>query len=310
MDKNGFLQISFAWLFAIIVGAVILFLTIFAVTKMIGTQDTVTSAKTAKEIGVLLNPLETGFETGKTTTLGFPTETRIYNRCDSVSGTFGRQGIEISQKSFDKWTDTDLEVSFKNKYIFSKNYTEGKTFYIFSKPFNFPFKVTDLIYITSSENNYCFVNPPTNIEEEILALGQKNIFLDNCSLNENMIRVCFDYGECEIEVNYGMETVKKNNVFLHFRTDALMYSAIFSDEDVYDCQLQRLMKRVEQLAQIYRDKEKFISQRGCNSNLEGDLVQLGSSAKNLESSSNIGYVWNFAKEVEEKNELNSQCKLF
>ena len=83
MIKNkGYLQISFAWLFAIIVGAVILFLAIYASTRLMSTEQTTLDAKTGKEIGILLNPLETGFESIKATSLGFPVNTRIYNRCN------------------------------------------------------------------------------------------------------------------------------------------------------------------------------------------------------------------------------------
>ena len=154
MNKKGFLQISFAWLFAIIVGAFILFLAIYAVTKIINTEGKVQTAKTSQEIGILLNPLETGFEDVRSTSISFPTETRIYNKCD-VYGNFGKQRIQIEQKSFNKWVKTDIEATFQNKYIFSEIYTEGKKFYLFSKPFEFPFKVTDLIIITSASDEYC-----------------------------------------------------------------------------------------------------------------------------------------------------------
>jgi hypothetical protein len=308
-NKKGFLQISFAWLFALIVGAFILSLTIYAVTKSINTQETIIGAKTAKEIGVLLNPLETGFEVGKTTTIIFPAETRIYNRCSNFS-IFGRQGILVSQKSFDKWTPTDVEVSFENKYIFSEDYTEGKTFYVFSKPLEFPFKVSDLIYITSSKDNYCFANAPNKIKEELEALNQGNIFTKDCENLSNKINVCFDGDECEISVNYNGQTVEKNGTIIHFRTDALMYSAIFSNKEIYNCQLQRIMKRVFELSEIYQDKELFISQRGCDSNLENELIQLSNSAKGLTDSTGVGSVWNIAEELNEKNKLNSQCRLW
>ncbi|MEN7981902.1 MAG: hypothetical protein ABFQ65_00460 [Nanoarchaeota archaeon] len=308
MNKKGFLQISFAWLFAIIVGAMILSLTIYAVTKTISTQETIIGAKTANEIGVLLNPLETGFEVGKTTTIIFPAETRIYNRCNNLS-VFGKQGIQISQKSFDKWTQTDVEVSFENKYIFSEAYAEGKTFYIFSKPLEFPFKVTDLIYLTSSNKNYCFLNAPENIKEELETLSQGNIFTKDCEDLSNKINVCFNYEDCDVQVNYGAQTVEKEGEILHFRTDALMYATIFSDKKIYNCQLQRIMKRIKQLSKIYQDKESFISQRGCNSNLGNDLVQLSNSANGLIDSANIGSVWNIAQKIND-NELNSQCRLW
>ena len=39
MNKKGFLQISFQWIFAIVVGIVILFLAIYGVSKLIGTGE-------------------------------------------------------------------------------------------------------------------------------------------------------------------------------------------------------------------------------------------------------------------------------
>ena len=68
-NKNGFLEIPFAWLFSIVVGVVILFLAIFLTVRVTQTQETRLDATTAKEIGILLNPLETIFETAKTTSL-------------------------------------------------------------------------------------------------------------------------------------------------------------------------------------------------------------------------------------------------
>src|SRR3990167_565357 len=93
-SKNGFLEISFAWLFALIVGAVILFLAIYTTTKVVKTEQTTIDAETAKRIGILLNPLETEFETGKTTSIILPSETKIYNGCNNI-GIFGRQLIRI-----------------------------------------------------------------------------------------------------------------------------------------------------------------------------------------------------------------------
>ena len=116
INKKGFLQISFPWLFAIIVGAVILFLAIYASTTIIKTEKTTLDATSAKEIGVLLNPLETGFETGKTTSITFPTQTRIYNRCNN-DGYFGRQIIKVSQLSLGSWSDSGIDVGFSNKNI-------------------------------------------------------------------------------------------------------------------------------------------------------------------------------------------------
>ena len=89
-NQKAYLQISFAWVFAIIAGIFILFLAIFAVTKFTKTEQTITETTTGKEIGVSLNALETGFEEGKTTFITLPVETRMRNECNN-NGVFGRQ---------------------------------------------------------------------------------------------------------------------------------------------------------------------------------------------------------------------------
>ena len=115
-NKKGAFEVSFAWVFAIVIGAFILFLAIFAAVKLIGLGEEESSAKTSKEIGILLNPLETGFESARSASFNMPVDTRIYGSCD-LDGNFGKQLISVSQKSFNKWTETDLEVQFLNKYI-------------------------------------------------------------------------------------------------------------------------------------------------------------------------------------------------
>ncbi len=304
-SKKGYLQISFGWLFAIIVGIVIISLAIYFVTKMISTEGTIQSAKTSKEVGILLNPLETSFESAITSSIIFPKDTRIYNRCDN-DGSFGTQGIEIMQKNFNKWEKTNLVVSFQNKYIFSERYAQGKTFYIFSKPFEFPFKVANLMYITPASENYCFIDAEEDIEDEISDLNQPNLRLrSDCS--EDDVKVCFENGDCDILVDYDAKKVRKENEIMYFETDALMYAAIFSNKATYECQVKRLMQRIEQLSNIYMDKERLISIK-CDSNLGADLLILRNSASSLTDSEEL-YKMNFIlEELEYKN--TGGCKLW
>ncbi len=247
--------------------------------------------------------METGFESARVTSLGFPTETRIYNKC-SNTGTFGKQGIQVSQKSLKKWTETDIDAEFSNKYIFSETYAEGKTFYFFSKPFEFPFKVADLIYMTSSEKEYCFRNAPEDIKDEIEFLNQKNLVTENCQ--DDSVKVCFS-GSCDIEVNYHSKYVTKDGSKMYFSDDALMYAAIFSDSENYECQVKRLMQRAANLALLYKDKADFISIRGCNSNL--NLRGLENAAKSLSSSANLNFVSSVAEEINDENKF-AGCRLW
>ena len=243
MKNKGFLQISFQWLFAIVVGIVILFLTIYGVTRLIGLGERTQEMKGSKELGILLNPLETGFEEAKSSIVELQVNTRIYASCDDF-GDFGKQGIRISQESFNKWPEPSEEVVFYNKYIFSEYPVEGKIMYLFSKPFEFPFKVANLIYMTSADKTYCFKNAPEDIQDELENLDMGNIQLDDCL--SNSISICFESEiDCDIVVNYLNKYVDKSEERAYFEGDALMYAAIFSEPPIYECQLKRLMKRVK-----------------------------------------------------------------
>ena len=302
-SKKG-LEAQFAWLFAIIVGIFILVLTFFIVARITQTEQVALDASTAKEIGVLLNPLETGFETAKTTSIILPSETRIYNKCNNEEY-FGRQIIKLSQKSFNKWTDTNLDVGFSNKYIFSDEFEEGKKFFIFSKPFEFPFKISDLIYLSSSDKKYCFDDAPKEISEELENLNQENIFMEECP--ENSIKVCFTETGCDVDVLYEQKYAIKNSERLDFETDSLMYAAIFSDSEVYECQVKRLMQRGEQLALLYKDKAEITAGKGCGGNLISDLTFLNGMFDEVKDSGDLRFVEGSVNDMQSKNKL---CRLW
>src|SRR3989344_8337910 len=191
IKKRGQLNLSFGWLFAIIIGASILSLTIFGISKLVKNSNQEQQIIGAKELGIILNPLETSFESASSTPLKTSIETRIKNSCE-LFGNFGEQGISLSEFSFNKWEPYGTEIKFENKYIFSKEIVEGENFYIFSKPFEFPFKVSNLFYLTSTNEKYCFNEAPKEIEEEIIKLGQINLQA-NCSTTnkEEITKICF-----------------------------------------------------------------------------------------------------------------------
>ena len=302
--EKGALQISFGWLFAIIVGAFIIFLAIFGVTKFVNTEQATVDAKTSSEIGILLNPLETSFESAKSTSFSLPAESRINNGCDDVSGNFGEQLISVSQKNFNKWTETNIDVSFPNKYIFSKEIVEGKNFYLFSKPFDFPFKVSDLVYMTSSKDTYCF-DASGDIEDEIKTINQTNLLVDDCT--DEMINICFS-GNCDIRVH--PEYVEKGGETLYFSGDALMYAAIFADPEVYECQLSRLMQRIEELSLIYSDKTTLVNGKGCELDMNSDLTNLNGLATDFKDSEDLSGLTNTIEELEDRNYAGGVCGLW
>ncbi len=317
MDKRGF-QISFAWLFGIIAGAFILFFAIYTTVRVMDVGQQEIGAKTQKELGVLLNPLETGFEEASITTISLSTPTRIHNTCDT-GGNFGRQALQISQKDFRDWSDPAQETYFKNRYIFSKDVVEGKTFYVFTKPFDFPFKVADLTYITSFSENYCFIESPNEIVKEISNINKENIqFVDSLGkIEENCapesINVCFGEksGECDIDVYMDGRKVEKNGEEMTFRGNSLLYGAIFSDKNTYECQLNRLIERIKILSKLYIEKEKIVSKENCNPNLKNELNNLIDFIENgnFEDSDDLNGLNFLIEEAENKNSV-VRCRLW
>ena len=313
MNKRGALEFSFSWIFAILVGAFILFMTIFAIVKMMDTFNQEKSTETAKTIGVLLNPLESGFESATKSLIKTQVETRIYPDC--IAGTssdyFGKQTISISEKtSSNKWSNLGKTISIQNKYIFSEDYVGGKNFYVYSKSLNFPFKIGDLLYLTSNSSSYCFIDAPERIEDEIEnSLGAQNIFFENCP--EESIRVCFSTSaNCNVIVRENQKSVRKNGEIVYYEGDALMYAAIFSSKEIYECQLIRLMKRGEQLSLIYQKKSDFLYGKiGCLPEISTDLIYLRQKERALESSSDLFSLVNTVETIEIKNS-NMECRLW
>jgi hypothetical protein len=322
-NKRGAIEFSFSWIFAILVGAFILFLAIYGVIKFVDIQKTSKGAEGSMSIGVLTNPLETSFESVKRGMIITPSETRIWTNCSNASRDspiFGKQIIATSEKSYNQWGQESVNVNFKNKYIYSKNPVEGKKFYVFSKPFEFPFKISDLIYLTSVTDKYCFINPPSEIEDELNDLrGQvvsenENLFIEDVigKCPSESIFICFN-GEtnCDVSVHRGVGVVqRKNEKPVYFQGDALMYAAIFSDRQDYECQLDRLMNRTEQLFEIYSDKSRLILQKsGCNSELDVELVQMLALIKGFQDSADLSVIYILAEDMNNKNEY-AECKLW
>lgn len=305
--KKGALQISFGWMFAIIIGIFIIFFAIFLVSRFISQGATEQTAEASESIGILLNPLETGFEEGTTTTFSFPKETRIYNTCDPF-GNFGSQKIGIQQENFNRFSGGEIQNRFQNRYIFSNNIVEGKNFLLFSKPLSLPFKVADLVYLTSADEEYCFVDAPQEIKEEITNINQANLKVKDCS--DTATTICFSSSqECNITVKTGERSVQKNGEKIYYEEDALLYAAIFSNPESYECSVQRIAQRTLHLSSIYEDKITLLMQKaGCSYSY--NTLALQSSLNNLKDSSDLYLVAQEADDLASENKFDLRCRLW
>jgi len=312
-NKRGF-EFGFGWIFAIIAGAAIIFLAVYASNELIKSERQISDTEAGKQLGIILNPIETGIEEGKSSIIKFPGETRVYNECDS-SGIFGEQRISIASKSGvgKDWEKPGVPSSFNNKYIFSSGVIEGRELAVFSKPFFMPYKSADALILWPLEE-YCFVNPPREIKDELENMNIKgiNITDDIKECKKQSKRICFTNSGCDIDVNLQSKSVKKNKQTLFYEDDsenALLYGAIFSDPGVYECQIKRLMKRAGELADLYKAKSEMLEGEGCNSNLNAELEIYSNKTKQIKDSRDLYQIQILSEEIRRENAQLS-CKLF
>lgn len=314
MDKKGFLQMSFQWIFAIIVGAVIIVLTIYGVTKFINLEQGKQDVQKAQQIETLLNPLESSFETGKSIVISTNIRTKIYTECDGFQE-FGEQKISVQQENLEKESHVKNSIKSKNRYIFSNSPVEGKRFFLFSKPFNFPFKVGDLIYLSSENEFFCFQDPPNKTKNELKNLNQENIIVDNCSdetlENNKTTEICFGFSsDCDVNVDYKNRKIEKKGKEIWFLNDSLMYAGIFSNVSDYKCQVKRLMERAEKLSSLYIDKSTTTSSVCSSNELKPLLIMLKERTRNYNETGDLRGMSGMVSNLKERNQVSWGCRLW
>jgi len=294
---------QYAWIFSLIIGAVILFLAIFASQKFIGTSTTKTQIDLVREFDILLDPFAS---VGSIATMSLskeiemPIDAEIKFTCDA-SRNYNTIDLRIKRgKGWSEWLESGFKI--RDKYIFSE-FLDGRKLWVFSKPFEMPWRVDDLIYII--DKTYCFEGAPENIQREIRALNSDRVGLNGEGCAGGSIEVCFGSRNCEINVDYRLGIIQKESKTLVFSGDALMYAAIFSDLDLYECNFNRLIQRINTQIDINLHKALVLGQSGCNTNaLKSDL----SAMKSAFEGRLVGNFANVANEVKLSNP--KECPVF
>ena len=309
MEKRA--QFDFSWMFALLIGGAVLFLAIFAAVQFSNSAKLADDTGLARSIVTLTDPLSAGFSEASFGTIELSKETQLRNFC--FDGNFGRQEISTATRTNpgDDWNELGIPNIVNNKYLFSDSTLVGEKFYVFSKPFEFPYKVSDIFFITSK--NYCFKNTPQEIEEELKALSMPNIEFeeseDGCIAQEST-RVCFGpSSNCDISVTgtctgncksiYDEGTIRKNTVEVSY-SGSLLYAGIFSDKGIYDCNVNRLLYRTKELANLYQERIDLLDLKGCDSNLRPDLLIWQSILENS-TVNDLQIISDAAKSMDQKN---------
>ncbi len=324
--KSGKKAISlpFEWIFAMIIGGIIIFIAVYAAVKGFNTGNQAANTELIARLESYLNPYETGLGSGQTGEIHFSADSTIYfdqcNENDINSKPFGSQSISFMQKMFRKDQKKGEYVPLITKYVFANETVKGKDFYIASIPFFMGYKVSDIILIYS--NNYCFVQAPNQIIEQVEGIQLKRIMFSDDINNCTGIKVCFgiNNNKCEIKVYPNDEEYisgrveaynKKKELYVVYYTGNLIYGAIFSYENLYECNVKRLMNKFRELGKVYLEKIKIIEMKGCSSNIVGKLISAMQGADELQSSKQLLALSEEVKEIQEINDAAQEgCRLF
>ncbi len=286
-NKRGIF--SFVWLFAIFAGIAILILSIYGAVKVTRTQEFVSDTEIAKQLTILTDPIEAGFAQTTTATLSLPGPTRIRNICGSIN--FGHNYLSSSTYNRKKWSAYGVETKTSDKYIFSEEIIEGEKIHIISEKFSYPYKVSDVLVMVPDTNTYCFNNAPEEIKTQIDSWRIDTLIAGNCSENDKAIQVCFESSKCDIgiygackncESKYEYGTIMDERSVKKY-VEGLMFAALFSDSENYDCNIERLMYRTSKVAQVFIDRIPLASSRDCSSNLGVQLINFRTLTENATS---------------------------
>ncbi len=275
MNSRGF-EFSFGWLFAIIVGAAIIALAIYGTTTFVKTERKIEDSSKGVELSALLRQLETGLEESGMHLITAPVPTRISNEC-SLSGstisekTFGIQTLKtaVSSGIGKEWNNDAVPIKSQSIYLFSNKTVQGDSFTAFSRSFDYPYKVADIVILWPVGEKYCFVNALPSVEDTLESLKTPGVNFSSsivrCPVGSK--KVCFAQTGCDIDVSQTNGAVSKSGRTVYFDSidSTLFYAAIFSDPLIYDCQVARLGKKASVLAGIYSEKSRFGSAYGCTS---------------------------------------------
>lgn len=320
MNKKAF-EFSFGWMFAIIVGAAIIAMAIYATTNFIGTQRNVEDSSKSLELSGVFRQLETGLEEQGKAEIKTNVKTRISNDCtlkgDTASANaFGTQIIKTSVSSSlgkEEWSDGGIPFKSQSIYLFSNKTIEGKEFTTLTERFEFPYKVADMVMIWPSTTKFCFVNSPESVKKDMDSMNIGiNFSSSTARCPTGSVKVCFAQTGCNVDVSQSGNTLTKNGKTVYYDEvgSALFYGAIFSDPEVYECQVQRLAKKAKVLGEIYSEKSSFGAALGCSAeSLQLSLDMLSSQLENVKSSRDIVQIFETAKELGRANDA-LVCPIF
>jgi len=313
--KKGYIE--FSWLFALIVGAIILFLAFYFIGAKLLIKTYEKTTEEAQGIDTLLNPFSYFGElkAKSSSAVNLQQKSTINFSCSQQDNQdLGYDSITLSVKNKE-----GLARNVYDKYIFAEKEIEAKKLQALSIPLELPWRISEVLILWDYDKKYCFMNAPNAVKETLSdeRLNISGIYFANSNCPENSTKVCFatQNSDCEIKVNINPDgntgTTFRQNKRIYFATDSLMYASIFSDYNIYNCNIKRLASRLKYQIIIYEDKLNALRARGCNTNMDFAALKqkVDSIIESGDVDENMFEMWQLSQEIKNANS-RADCKLF
>lgn len=275
---------QFAWIFSIIIGALILFFAFFFITQYttkIGSPKK--QITLAKSINLLLEPFSAigSLAEMRGEIIEFPKDIYVEFGCDKDYNEI--KAKEIKHKYF------DLTEKVYDKFIFAKKITtKSKTkFFAFSLPIKIPFYASTAIVIVV--NDTCVGSLNEEYKENLEEIYN--------SLKDNV----------DVKINF---TCYSENPYSDLDGFAVAY--LFSDAQNFNCNLERILNRAINIAEIYKKKAELLQAKGCDmGNIIYALDVYINKTKKFIQNKNKNELLLAIQQLNEANDnLDFNCKLF
>lgn len=314
----------FHWILIMIVGAVILLFGVIFAGKSGGVEQQKQNVLVAEYLEMFFNPFTSvgaiADSFGKRVSLPYEIDAEL--RCEG-----GKEYLFVG--SGDKISSEKIE-----NFVYSNSRIKARELFVFTKSFEMPFRIADLIFTFDSSKKFCILYDEQDIGQADFVDQVRDDIEGSLVDVQGNFAYCQDIGCCneagstkiisftaqrgdvnlvprgasgdgfsfgEVEFRGGKKSV--------FVSNALAEAAMFSDYPLYSCNLRRLMSKTGSVSDIYSEKATYLGaiaqQQACNYNaLKGDLGQLkalAGSVGSAQSSSSVQALHEAAKDIETKN---------
>lgn len=269
--KKGQAQVH--WIFVIVAGSIILLFFVGFGFEYMKLQNTRLSSAVAMQFDNTINGLKIG------------EQYKIVDTSEEISASFNCDGVKINNNFNHKWEEN---------IIFSPDKINSDKFMVWAKNINIPFGVDNIILISSGDYKIFIVesdyarNIVSSIPKQfdnVQLINYEELSNINFDSYENTKIVSFDDYDLDdyddeaeiVKISKGdFGIIKINNNEYEFYGKAMIYGAIFSSDDNFNCSSKKLFKKAALVSNIYYNKALYLqdccSKSSCNyNNIASDL---------------------------------------